>query len=149
MATLAGVAHAVVHLGASGLNCLSRRFAGALHAVVEKTGETDLLATEPYPKSAAELDPVRSALASLKITAEALVANLFFLPVRRLPVFFAPLLPRGRKPGYSLRTRALITLRVVSTHDSGWLKGSRRCRSIHPKRRLPMALLASGVESRC
>ncbi|GHO52509.1 hypothetical protein KSB_09840 [Ktedonobacter robiniae] len=70
MAELAGVAHNIAHHSASGLSFLYPHLAQALRAVGEETTAIELLVQDPYPPKAAEVQPLRLSLASLKGTVQ-------------------------------------------------------------------------------
>ena len=72
---LTGVAHNIAHHAGSGLSYLSPHLAQALWAAGSDTTEIDLLSKDPYPLNAAELQPLRLALASLQKTVMSLLAK--------------------------------------------------------------------------
>lgn len=120
--TLAGVAHNIAHHAGSGLSGISPHLAQALRAVGAETTEIDLLAEAPYPPDAAELPPLRLALASLKATAMALLAKHGFSDSDVSSMMLHATPAPWDKDGYSLHTRAVLTSSTGRTFDSGWLQ---------------------------
>ena len=122
MSTLAGVAHNIAHHAGSGLSYISPHLAQALRAAAVETTEIDLLAPAPYPPKAAELQPLRLALASLQSTANALLAKHGFSAsdVSSMILYATP--APWDKDGYSLHTRAVLISSAGRTYDSGWLQ---------------------------
>ena len=122
MSALAGVAHNVAHHSASGLSYLSPHLAIALRAVGESTTEIDLLAPDPYPANAKEMQPLRLALGTLKATVEAMLRKHSFSSQD----VFSGVLQATPAPwdseGYLLHTRCIIIGRNGRPYDSGWLK---------------------------
>lgn len=121
MATLAGVAHNIAHHSASGLSYISPHLAVALRAVGETTTEIDLLASEPYPKNAKELQPLRSGLRSLRATVEAMLRKHGFSSEDVASVVLQATPAPWDAEGFLLHTRAIIVGRNGRTYDSGWL----------------------------
>ena len=122
MSTLAGVAHNLAHHAGSGLGYVSPHLAQALRAVGVETTEIDLLAPAPYPPKAAELQPLRLALASLQATAKALLAKHGFSASDVSSVMLYATPAPWDTNGYSLHTRAVLISGTGRTYDSGWLR---------------------------
>ena len=122
MSALAGVAHNIAHHAGSGVSYISPHLAQALRAVGVETTEIDLLAQAPYPPRAAELRPLRLALASLQATAKTLLAKHGFSvsDVSSMVLYATP--APWDKDGYSLDTRTVLTSSAGRTYDSGWLQ---------------------------
>lgn len=118
---LAGVAHNIAHHAASGLSYLSPHLAQALRATGAETTQIDLLAKEPYPSNAAELKPLRLALASLRSTVQALLERHGFTSADVSAITLEATPASWDKEGYLLHTRAVVTSSKGRTFDSGWL----------------------------
>ncbi len=121
MANLAGVAHNIAHHSASGLSFISPHLAQALRAVGEETTTIELLAENPYPPKAAELQPLRLALASLKRTAQELLKKHGFTQDDVLSIVLHATPSPWDKQGYTVYTRIVITAKNGRIYDSGWL----------------------------
>ncbi len=122
LATLAGVAHNIAHHSASGLSYLSPHLAQALRGAGVATTEIDLLAPEPYPPRAIELQPLRLALRSLKSTVAEILQKHGFMVSDVVSIILCATPAPWDKDGYSLHTRALITGKNGRVYDSGWLQ---------------------------
>ena len=122
LSALAGVAHNIAHHAGSGLSCISPHLAHSLRSVGVETTVIDLLAESPYPPKAAELQPLRLALASLQSTARMLLTKHGFsdTDVSAMILYATP--APWDKTGYSLHTRAVLTSNAGRTYDSGWLQ---------------------------
>ena len=122
MSTLAGVAHNLAHHAGSGLSYISPHLAQALRSAGADTTEIDLLALAPYPQNAWELEPLRLALATLQVTAKALLEKHGFSGKDVTSLFLYATPAPWDKTGYSLHTRAVITSSNGRVYDSGWLQ---------------------------
>ena len=122
MSTLTGVAHNIAHHSASGLSYLSPHLALALRSAGLQTTEIELLSTAPYPPNAAELQPLRLALGTLKSTVESLIDKHGFTQSDLASVVLHATPAPWDKDGYSLHTRAVITAKNGRVYDSGWLQ---------------------------
>ncbi|WP_201382612.1 hypothetical protein [Ktedonobacter sp. SOSP1-85] len=120
MAALAGVAHNIAHHSASGLSFLSPHLAQALRAVGEETTAIELLVQDPYPPKAAEMQPLRLSLASLKGTAQRMLQKHGFHQNDVLSIVLH-VTPDWNSDGSVLHTRAVITAQNGRVYDSGWL----------------------------
>lgn len=122
MSDLACVAHNIAHYAGSGVSYISPHLAQALRAAGVETTEIDLLARDPYPQRAADLQPLRLALASLQATAKALLVKhgLSTSNVSSMILYATP--APWDKGGHSLHTRAVLTSSAGRTYDSGWLQ---------------------------
>lgn len=118
---LAGVAHDIAHHACSGLSWLSPHMAQALRAVGSESADIELLDADPYPKSAAELEPLRLALGALSEKALAILnANGFSRgEVRSIRLLVTP--APWDASGYTLHARTVIISCDDRTYDSGWL----------------------------
>jgi len=94
---LAGVAHNIAHHAGSSLSCLSPHLAQALRTKGSDITQIDLLAKEPYPANAAELQPLRLALASLQKTVRSLLARHGFSDTDVSAISCMQLLRRGTR----------------------------------------------------
>ena len=121
-AELAGVAHNIAHHASSGLSYLSPHLANALRAVGQTTTEINLLAEKPYPPNAAEVEPLRLALLTLRETCKGLLVKHGFTcsDLQSLTLFATP--APWDKAGYSLHARTVIVSRKGRSYDSGWLQ---------------------------
>lgn len=122
MSALAGVAQNIAHHSASGLSYISPHLAVALRAVGETTAEIDLLAPEPYPKNAKEMQPLRLALRTLKATVETMLRKHGFSLEDVTSVVLQATPAPWDAEGYLLHARAIIVGKNDSTYDSGWLQ---------------------------
>ena len=122
ISALAGVAHNIAHHSASGLSYLSPHLAHALRSAGLHTTEIELLSAAPYPPNAAELEPLRLALGTLKSTVESLIEKHGFAQSDFASVVLHATPAPWDKDGYSLHTRAVITAKNGRVYDSGWLK---------------------------
>ncbi len=119
---LAGVAHNIAHHACSGVSYIAPHLTQALRAVGVQTTTIDLLAPSPYPSKAAELEPLRHALASLQATAKGILATHGFSDsdVTSIMLYATP--APWCKDGHSLHTRAVLTSSAGRSYDSGWLQ---------------------------
>lgn len=119
---LAGVAHDVAHHACSGVSWLSPHLAQALRAAGSDSADVELLDSDPYPRNAVDLQPLRSALSALSEKALAILsANGFSRDdVRSIRLFVTP--APWDATGYTLHARTIITSRDDRTYDSGWLR---------------------------
>ena len=122
MSALAGVAHNIAHHSASGLSYISPHLAIALRAVGETTTEIDLLAPEPYPKNAKEMQPLRLALRALKATVETMLQRHGFSSEDVTSVVLQATPALWDTEGYLLHARGVIIGKNGKTYDSGWLQ---------------------------
>lgn len=122
MSALAGVAHNIAHHSASGLSYISPHLAVAMRAVGETTAEIDLLAPEPYPKNAKEMQPHRLALRTLKATVETMLHRHGFSLEDVASVVLQATSAPWDTEGYLLHTRGVIVGKNGRTYDSGWLQ---------------------------
>lgn len=122
MTVLTGVAHNIAHHSASGLSYISPHLAMALRGAGESTTEIDLLAPEPYPPNAEEMQPLRLALRALKVTVEEILRKHGFSPNDVASVVLQATPAPWDAEGYLLHTRTIITAKNGKTYDSGWLQ---------------------------
>lgn len=122
MSELAGVAHNIAHHSASGLSYVSPHLAVALRAVGETTTGIELLAPEPYPKNAKEMQPLRLALRTLKVTIKAMLQRHGFSLEDVTSVKLQATPAPWDTVGYLLHTRGIIVGKNGRTYDSGWLQ---------------------------
>ena len=121
-AKLAGVAHSIAHHAGSGLSYISPHLAEALRSVGASTTDIDLLALSPYPPEAAELKPLRLALAALQIKSKSILLKHGFSDGDVASIILRATPAPWDKAGYSLHTRAVVTSRAGRVYDSGWLQ---------------------------
>jgi hypothetical protein len=121
---LAGIAHDIAHHAGSGLGYLSPHLAQALRATGAETTQIDLLSNEPYPSNAAELKPLRLALATLRSTVQGLLERHGFTAADVSAITLHATPASWDKDGYLLHTRAVVTSSKGYTFDSGWLHGA-------------------------
>jgi hypothetical protein len=121
---LAGIAHNIAHHAGSGLSYLSPHLAQALRATGAETTQIDLLSKEPYPSNAVELKPLRLALATLRLTVQALLERHGFSDADVSAITLEATPAPWDKAGYLLHTRAVVTSSKGHTFDSGWLNGA-------------------------
>jgi hypothetical protein len=82
----------------------------------------DLLSASPYPIGAADLLPLRTALQSLRSTAEIILGKYgFSIPAVNAIELRATPAPWDES-GYTLHTRAVITAADGTVFDSGWIQ---------------------------
>ena len=119
---LAGVSHNIAHHAASGLSYISPHLAQALRAVSVETTQIELLAEHPYPPKASDLQPLRLALASLRVNAVTLLQKHGFAADTVTSIVLHATPAPWDKDGYLLHTRAVITASNGKVFDSGWLQ---------------------------
>ena len=121
MANLAGVARNIAHHSASGLSFISPHSLRRFEPLEKKPRPLNCWQQNLYPPKAAELQPLRLTLASLKRTAQELLKKHGFTQDDVLSmVLHATPSPWDRK-GYTVYTRAVITANNGRVYDSGWL----------------------------
>lgn len=121
ISALSGVAHNIAHHSASGISYLSPHLAIALRSTGAETTKIELLSSEPYPKNAIELKPLRLALSSLKSTVEAMLQKHGFSQSHVTSIVLHATPAPWDKEGYTLHTRSVITAKNGRIYDSGWL----------------------------
>jgi hypothetical protein len=119
--SLAGVAHDIAHHAGSGLSFLSPHMSQALCQAGLITTTVELLELNPYPKGAAELQPLRLALQSLHEKAEVILTKYGFAVSDVKSIHLSATSPPWNKDGYILHTRAIVTAANGKSFDSGWL----------------------------
>jgi hypothetical protein len=119
--SLSGVAHDIAH-HANRFGISFSPHGQALRGAGLTTTSVDLLSASPYPIGVANLLPLRTALQSLRSTAESLLGkHAFSVPAVNAIELFATPAPWDES-GYILHTRALITAADGTVFDSGWLQ---------------------------
>jgi hypothetical protein len=118
---LTGVAHDIAHHAGSGLGWLCPHMAQALRGAGLSTASVDLLSASPYPAGAIDHSPLRTALQSLRSTAENILGKYGFSRKDVVSIELQATPAPWDDSGYTLHTRAVITAADGAVCDSGWL----------------------------
>jgi hypothetical protein len=120
--SLAGAAHDIAHHAASGLSYITPYLGQALLDAGLSTTTFSIMESNPYPSGIAKINPLRLSLQALSSTAEKIIQGYGFSKddITAIDLFASP--APWDETGYSLHTRAVITVCNGKSFDSGWLQ---------------------------